>query len=162
MVKMFNFQVPACGSNQLEENLPYPISYMGNIEVFEMINLPDLTKPNYQNDLNAVEVEATPLHTVPSFESTSGYNFPLAESQMDYPLFPECQDLVQEPIDPNFTDIFEEKKCLENVWSQKFETKLPTLGLEGNSQSTSSNCLFKDFPTDIFDYFEHIPTSSEP
>ncbi|KAJ1409704.1 SANT/Myb domain [Sesbania bispinosa] len=158
-------EVTACSSNQPEENHSYPMPYMGNTEVFEMINLPDLTKPNYQNlesDLNAVKVEATPLHMVPSFESSSGYNFPLLpESQMDFPLFPECQDLVPEPFGLNFIDMLEQKKGSECVWGEKFGTRSTTLGLEGNSQSTSSNCLFKDFPTEIFEYFEHVPTSSE-
>jgi hypothetical protein len=131
---------------------------MGNKEVFKMINLPDLTKPNFQDlksELNAVELEeVTPLHTVPSFESSSGYNFPLpSDSQMDFPLFPECQDLVQEPFDPNFMDMFEQKKCSESMWSQKIGTRLPSLGLEGTSQSGSSNCSFKDIPTEIFEYF---------
>ncbi|CAJ2655455.1 unnamed protein product [Trifolium pratense] len=151
-------KVPESDSNQLDENLTHPISYMGNKQVFKMINLPDLTKPNYQdlkNELNAVEVEeATPLHTVPSFESSSGYNFPLPpESQMDFPLFPECQDIVQEPFYPNFMDMFEQKKCSESVWSQKIGTKLPSFGLEGTSQSASSSCSFKDIPTEIFEYF---------
>lgn len=115
-----------------------------------MVNLPDLTKPNYQNmesDIDGIEFEATPLHTVPSFESSSAvYNFPqLPEPHMDYPLFPECQDLVQEPFDPNFMDMFEQKKCSDCVWNQK-------LGIEGNSQS-SSNCLFQDFSTEFFEYF---------
>nr|KYP50052.1 Transcription factor GAMYB [Cajanus cajan] len=161
-------KVPPCSSNQVEENLSYLTSYMGNNEVFEMINLPDLIKPNYQylesDPLSAVEVEvdATPLHTVPSFESSSGYNFPLLpEPLMDYPLFPECHDLVPEPFDPNFIDEFEQKKCSEGVCSQELETMLPTLGFEGNSQSTSSNGLFKDFSSEIFEYFEQIPTSSE-
>jgi len=125
--------------------------------VLKMVNLPDLTKPNYQNsesELSAVEVEATPLHTVPSFESSSGYNFPIhPESQMNFPLFPECQDLDQEPYDPNFMDIFEQRKCSEYVWSQKLETQLPTFGLEENSLTTSSNCFFKDIPTEVFGYF---------
>ena len=143
---------------------------MGNTQVFEMINLQDLIKPNYQqleNDyLSAVEVEATPLHTVPSFESSLGYNFPLLpepDPLMDCPLFPECQDLVPEPFDPNFVYGFEEKKCLQCACSssQKLGTRLPTFGLEGNSQSASSNGFFKDFPSEIFEYFEHIPTSSD-
>ncbi|TKY68211.1 Transcription factor GAMYB [Spatholobus suberectus] len=159
-------KVPPCSSNQVEEIPSYPTSYMGNTEVYEMVNLPDLIKPNYQHfesdHLSAVEVEATPLHTVPSFESSSGYNFPLVpEPLMDFPLFPECQDLVPEPFDPSFIDGFEEKKCSECVCSQKLGTRLPSLGLEGNSQSTSSYGLFNDFPTEIFEYFEHIPTSSE-
>ncbi|KAK7313937.1 hypothetical protein VNO77_39144 [Canavalia gladiata] len=147
-------EVPPCSSNQVEENLSYQTSYMGNIEVFEMVNLPDLIRPNYQHVKNdhLIVVEATPLHTVPSFESSTGYNFPLfPEPQMDFTLFPECQELVPEPLDPNFIDGLGEKKCSE----------LPTLGLEGNSQSASSNGLFKDFPSEIFEYFEHIPTSSD-
>ncbi|KAI5391377.1 hypothetical protein KIW84_076255, partial [Lathyrus oleraceus] len=143
-------KVPECGSNQLEENFTYPTSRMGNKEVFKMVNLPDLTKPNYQNmesDINGIEFEATPLHTVPSFESSSAYNFPLLpEPHMDFPPFPECHDLVQEPFDPSFMDMFEQKKCSDSVWSQK-------LGLEENSQSTSSNCLFKDISNEIFEYF---------
>nr|QSD99738.1 MYB family transcription factor [Melilotus albus] len=143
-------KVPECGSNQLEENLIYPTSYMGNKEVFKMINIPDLTKPNFkflESELNAVEIEATPLHTVP-------YNFPLLpESHMDFPLFPECQDLVQEPFDPNLMDMFEQKKGSESVWSKKIGTRLPSLELEGNSQSTSSKCFFQDIPTEIFEYF---------
>ncbi|KAK7405447.1 hypothetical protein VNO78_06748 [Psophocarpus tetragonolobus] len=162
-------KVPPCNSNQVEESLSfsYPISYMGNTEVFEMINLPDLIKPNYQqmeiNDyLSAVEVEATTLHTVPSFESSSGYNFPLLPDPLvDFPLFPECKDLVPEPFDPNFIDGFEQKNCSECVCNQKLENRLPTLGLEGHSQSTSSSGLFNDFPNDIFEYLDHIPASSE-
>ncbi|CAJ1978191.1 unnamed protein product [Sphenostylis stenocarpa] len=153
-------KVPPCSSNQVEANLSYPTSYMGNTEVFEMINLPDLIKPNYQeieNDyLSAVEVEATPLHAVPSFESSSGYHFPLLpEPLIDFPLFPQCQDLVAESFDPNFIVEFEEKKCSE------LGTGLPTLGFEGNSQITSSNGLFKDFSNEIFEYFEHVPTSTQ-
>ncbi|XP_061367431.1 transcription factor DUO1-like [Gastrolobium bilobum] len=158
-------EVPPCSSNQLEESLTYSTSYMGNTEVFEMVNLPDLTKSNYQSlesDLNAVKVEATPLHMVTPFESSSGYNFPLLpEPQMDFPLFPECHDLVPEHYDTNLIGMFEQKKCSECLYGQKLGTRLPTLGLEGNSQSTSSNGFFKDFPTDIFEYFEHIPSSSE-
>ncbi|KAK7355263.1 hypothetical protein VNO80_14514 [Phaseolus coccineus] len=36
-----------CSSNEVEENLSYPTSYMGNTDVFEIIKLPDLIKPNY-------------------------------------------------------------------------------------------------------------------
>ncbi|KAH1231462.1 putative transcription factor MYB58 [Glycine soja] len=169
-VQQVEEMVPPCSSNQVEEILSYATSYMGNTLVFEMINLQDLIKPNYQqleNDyLSAVEVDATPLHTVPSFESSSGYNFPLLpepEPLLDFPLFPECQDLVPEPFDPNFVYGFEEKKCLQCACSssQKLGTRLPTFGLEGNSQSASSNGFFKDFPSEIFEYFEHIPTSSD-
>ncbi|XP_027910302.1 probable transcription factor MYB58 [Vigna unguiculata] len=159
-------KVPPCSSNQVEENLCYTTSYVGNTEVFEMINLQDLIKPNYEqmeNDyFSGVEVDATPLHTVPSFESSSGYNFPLLpEPLIDFPLFPECQDLVPETFDPNFIDGFDQKKFSECVCSQKLGTGLPTLGLEENSQITTSNVLFKDFPSEIFEYFEHIPTSTE-
>ncbi|XP_017407734.1 probable transcription factor MYB58 [Vigna angularis] len=160
------FQAPPCSSNQVEENLCYTTSYMGNTEVFEMINLQDLVKPNYEqmeNDyLSAVEVEATHLHTVPSFESSSGNNFPLLpEPLIDFPLFPECQDLLPETFDPNFIDGFDEKKCSECVCSQKLGTGLPTLGLEENYQITTSKVLFKDFPSEIFEYFEQIPTSTK-
>ncbi|QCD85485.1 myb proto-oncogene protein [Vigna unguiculata] len=159
-------KAPPCSSNQVEENLCYTTSYVGNTEVFEMINLQDLIKPNYEqmeNDyFSGVEVDATPLHTVPSFESSSGYNFPLLpEPLIDFPLFPECQDLVPETFDPNFIDGFDQKKFSECVCSQKLGTGLPTLGLEENSQITTSNVLFKDFPSEIFEYFEHIPTSTE-
>jgi len=167
LVLLHLFQGPPCSSNQVEENLSYATSYMGNTDVFEMINLPDLIKPNYQqleNDyFSAVEVEATSLHTVPSFESSSGYNFPLLpEPLIDFPVFPEYQDLVPESFDPNFIDGFEEKKCSECVCSQKLGTgSVPTLGLEENSQITTSNGFFKDFPNEIFEYFEHNPTSTE-
>lgn len=124
-----------------------------------MVNLPDLTKPNYQNfegDLNAVEVnEVTPLHMVPSFESSTEYSFPpLPEPQMDFPLFPE-------PSDPNLFGVLENKKCSEYACSQKLGTELPALGLEGSSQSKSPNGFFEDIPTEIFEYFEHIPISPE-
>ncbi|KAK7317274.1 hypothetical protein RJT34_01356 [Clitoria ternatea] len=89
--------LPQCNSNEVEENLCYPATStwcMGNMEVFEMVNLPDLIKPNHQHldsDLMSA-VEAIPLQTVPSFESSSGYNFPLLhEPQLDFPLFPRVQ-----------------------------------------------------------------------
>ncbi|KAK7310197.1 hypothetical protein RJT34_07542 [Clitoria ternatea] len=107
-------EVPPCNPNKVEENLSYPTLYMGNMEVFEMVNLPDLIKPNYphleSDHLGAVKVEATPLQTVPSVES-SGYNFPLLpEPVMDFPLFPECHDFIPEPLDPCFSYEFDQQK----------------------------------------------------
>ncbi|KAK7283834.1 hypothetical protein RIF29_13581 [Crotalaria pallida] len=162
-------EIPACSSNQLEENQccqynSYPGSCMENTKEIKMIHLTDLTKPNYQNqnlesDLNAMEVKATPFHMVPSFISSSGYNLPqLPEPQMDFPLFPGCQDIIApEPFDPNFIDIFEQKNC-----NQKLVTRLPTLGIEGSCQSTAiPNGFFEEFPTEMLEYFEHVPPSSD-
>ncbi|XP_014491051.2 transcription factor DUO1 [Vigna radiata var. radiata] len=66
-----------------------------------------------ENDfMNAVEVEATRLHTIPSFESSLGYNFPLLpEPLIDFPVFPEYRDLVLETFDLNFIDGFVENIC---------------------------------------------------
>ncbi|KAF1885197.1 hypothetical protein Lal_00029086, partial [Lupinus albus] len=163
-------EVLECSSNQLEENYTsYPASYIVNTEEIKMVHLPDLTKPNYQNqylenDLNAMDVKATSFHMVPepSFASSSGYNcHQIPEPQMDFTLFPGCHDLAPEPFDPNFIDIFEVKNCSECVSNQKFVTKLPTLGLEGSCQNTIPNGFFEEFPTEMLDYFEHVPTSAE-
>ncbi|KAE9617292.1 hypothetical protein Lal_00034364 [Lupinus albus] len=167
-------EVPACSSNQVEERPcftynSYPASYIDKTKEIKMVHLPDLTKPNYQNhyldsDLNAMEVKDTPFDMVPatSFASSSGYNFPqLPEPQMDYPLFPGCHDLAPVPFDPNFIDIFELKSCPESVCSQKLVTRLPTLGIEGSCQNTIPSGFFEEFPTEMLECFEHLPTSSE-
>ncbi|MED6110930.1 hypothetical protein PIB30_047605 [Stylosanthes scabra] len=160
----------SCSSNKPEENVPcgnylpyYPAPYMGNNEEFKMVNLPDLTKPNYQNlesDLNTCSqvVEATPLHLVPSFESsTTEYTFPQIpnEPQMEFPLFPEPVD------DPYFFDVLEQKKCSEEYVCSHQNKIGTTLGLDGKPQSESAKCLFEDIPTEIFEYFDHTPTSSD-
>ncbi|KAI4332805.1 hypothetical protein L6164_017685 [Bauhinia variegata] len=137
------FQVPACSSNQFVEDpscckyFSYPASFVGNTEVFNLVNLPDLAKPSSENlekDLSAVE--ATPLQMLPSFEPSSEYTFDqFLEPQVN---LSACRDLAAEHFDLSF------------------------LGLDGyNTQSTDANGFFENFPTDMFDYFQYSPRSSE-
>ncbi|QHO32206.1 Myb transcription factor [Arachis hypogaea] len=152
----------SCSSNKPEENIPYgnylpyyTAPYMGNTEEFKMVNLPDLTKPNHQNlesDINTSSqaFEATPLHVVPSFESsTTEYTFPQIpnEPQLEFPVFPEPID------DPYFFDMLEQKSVQNKIGT--------TVGLDGKPQNESAKCFFEDIPTEIFEYFDHTPTSSD-
>ncbi|XP_028802554.1 transcription factor DUO1-like [Neltuma alba] len=134
-------EVPSCSSNHVEQNPS------GN----KFLMVGDTKELKFQN---VKAEEATPFHMVPSFDSSSEYTFSQvllhddSHHQVDDGLV--CHGLLDpEPFDAAFLDIFEQHKK-------------PGLALGGIAQSSiPSNGFFEDFPSDIFDYFEDLPNSSE-
>lgn len=172
--------MPACGSTStpIEEegslsfkNQCQP-SYPENSEEYKMVALPDLVRSNLQICVPSLPMlEPTPIHMVPPFESSSNNPFPqLPEPQQDISLMPECHDLTLDHCDPNFLDMFKQPETLGTEHGLKFMTSMPPLGLKcntqnakqgGNANPSSPDCSFDDFPIEMFDFLEPLPSSSE-
>ncbi|KAF8380544.1 hypothetical protein HHK36_028031 [Tetracentron sinense] len=146
-----------------------PSSYMGNSEVIKMVPLPDLVNPNLFNlETNLPQLEFIPIEKKPFIEPPQQFSFP--HPQLDFPLLPESQDSVTVLGDPNFLDVFGRRDASEPEGGPQFPVRLPFFGLEGIGQNgrrrdcdnpATPDSFFDDFPTDMFDYLEPLPSSSE-
>ncbi|XVF08505.1 hypothetical protein REPUB_Repub07fG0009000 [Reevesia pubescens] len=153
------------GSSSYEGLSKHP-SFSGNSEEFRMVPLPDLIKPDLLN-------LDTGLQMIPSIEPSVNYLVSLQELQLDLPILPECQDLAPEPIDFNFVGMFKHQEAseAENKPKPKPLTRFPSAGINSNAQigkkedggnpATPPDSFFDEFPTDMFDYLEPLPSSSE-
>ncbi|GMI75659.1 hypothetical protein HRI_001235200 [Hibiscus trionum] len=116
------------------------------MEEFQMVSLPDLIKPdllNLETGLPVLDIE--PIRMIP----------------LDLPILPECQDLALESFDYNCVGMFNN----QSESKPKSLTKIPSAGSHaelGNKENDAApDCFFDEFPTDMFDYLEPLPSSLE-
>ncbi|XWS36978.1 hypothetical protein CRYUN_Cryun19dG0003800 [Craigia yunnanensis] len=147
-------------------------SFSGNSEEFRMVSLPDLIKPNLLNletDLPILDIG--PFQMIPSLEPSVNYPVSLQpQLQLDLPILPECQDLAPEPFDLNFVGMFKHQEAFGSESKPKSLTRFSSAGIKGNAQigkeedrgnPANPDSFFDEFPTDMFDYLEPLPSSSE-
>ncbi|XP_059659071.1 transcription factor DUO1-like [Cornus florida] len=148
-------------------------SNMGNPEPIKMVPLPDLFNPNLPNittTLPILDITDTD-HNKPSIETTLQFPFTqLPQPRLDLPLLPEGQhDFVEGLCEPNnfLLDVFMQRE-LEIVAQPGFVSPLVDLdgdvekeeGRGENDKLATPDSFFDDFPADMFDYIEPIPSSS--
>ncbi|KAH7537817.1 hypothetical protein FEM48_Zijuj03G0133500 [Ziziphus jujuba var. spinosa] len=167
-------KVPSCSSTIMEATPCHSFqpnyAYLDSEEL-RMVPLPDLEKPNLINletDLHILE--GTPIQRVASIDS-SPY-CPLSQpsqSQLDSSVLPQNQEINLEPTGSNLFDMFEQQEAPpESESGQEFFNRLPSLGFMGKTptglvESTSTETLnnfFEDFPPEMIDYLEALPSSS--
>ncbi|XP_022737368.1 transcription factor DUO1-like [Durio zibethinus] len=159
------------GSSSHENQSKRP-SFSGNSKEFRMMQLPDLIKPdllNLETCLPILDIE--PVHMIQSMEPPLNYPASiLPQLQLDLPILPECQDLTPEPIDFNFVSMFQNQEASESKTKPKSLTRFPSDGIKGSAQigkkedrvnPATPESFFDEFPTDMFDYLEPLPSSSE-
>lgn len=135
-----------------------------------MVSLPDLVKPNLLNsetDLNMLE--ATQIHHVSTCIDSSQQNIfsKLPQSHLDHQLLPKME---AEPFSPFLLEMLEQQETNQSGNCQELFDRLPSIGFEGNvknnmvrgvKDAATFNSLFDDFPPDMLDYLEPLPSSSE-
>ncbi|XP_068644924.1 transcription factor DUO1-like [Aristolochia californica] len=149
-----------------------------NSEDMKMVDLPDLISPNpLHMHTDCPSLEITPIDQNPYLE----HPLPLPPPQLQFPfpqlpeppplgipLPPEGQDLCQGFVDPIFSDVF---GC-HNPGSEndlRFPSGFPALELDTGQNGvkleeknpSTPDSFFDDFPTDMFDYLESLPSSSD-
>ena len=136
--------------------------------------LPDFVNRNLiRLDTDLTMLEATPNHQCPqasSIDSSSCCSLSqLSESQLETSLLPKCQEINLEPTGPDLFDAFGEPQAPESETGLELFNRLPSIGLRGKAQSglvesTSTETLnnfFDDFPPELLDYLEALPSTSD-
>ncbi|KAK9292793.1 hypothetical protein L1049_020773 [Liquidambar formosana] len=146
-------------------------SCLGNSEMFKMVPLQDLVKPNWLNlETNLPTLEASPIHMMPSNESLPNCVFSqLPQPQLNLPFLPESQELIPGPGDPDFLDLFDHLEASEIESNPKVAIGSVAPKLEGSAQNGRAgdndamipDSFFDNFPPDMFDCLEPLPSSSE-
>ncbi|GKV33868.1 hypothetical protein SLEP1_g42316 [Rubroshorea leprosula] len=162
------------GSSSCEDQIQVTesVSGLGNTEEFRMVPLPDLIKPEMLSmEIEFPILDAAPIQMFPSTESSLDYPLShLPQPQLDFPVLPlpPFEGLAPKPSDHGFQDMFEHQEGSKSKNEQKLLTKLPSVGMEGNAQVAKKedrgnpetpDSFFDEFPTDIFDYLEPLPSS---
>ncbi|KAG9441470.1 hypothetical protein H6P81_017324 [Aristolochia fimbriata] len=153
-----------------------------NSEAMSMVDLPDLISPNPLNiGTDHPPLEMIPMDQNPYLEQQPlqpplpqlEFPFPqLPEPSLGIPLPPGGQegDLCQGFVDPVFSDMF---GCCHGPPSENdlgFSSGFPALELdtgqngvklEAKINPSTPESFFDDFPTDMFDYLESLPSSSD-
>nr|DAD47714.1 TPA_asm: hypothetical protein HUJ06_017651 [Nelumbo nucifera] len=169
--KFSSTSVEEVSSSSSSKDQNFPPSYMENSEVIKMVPLPDLVNPNLLNlgTNNLTQLEYTPMEKKPCVDPLSQFPFPqLPQPPLDLPLplLPESQELA----DTNLLNVFSRQMASEpDEDGPQLPLGLLSFGSEVNSQNSGRgddnpampDSYFDDFPTDMFDYLEQFPSSSE-
>lgn len=134
-----------------------------------MVPLPDFVKPNLISlDTDLTVLEATPIQRVPSTDSSSCRPLSqIPQPQLESSLLPKCQEIGLESAGPDLFDVFGQPEAPESETGLELLNTLPSSGLRGKAQtglveSTSTDTLnnfFEDFPPEMLDYYEALPSS---
>lgn len=142
-------------------------------EELRMVPLPEFEKPNLINlETDLQMLEGKPIQRVASTDSS--LYCPLSQlphSQLYSSVLSESQEINLEPTGSNLFDMFEQQEPPppESESGLQFFNRLPSFGLMGKTptglvESTSTETLnnfFEDFPPEMIDYLEALPSSSE-
>ncbi|PIA61754.1 hypothetical protein AQUCO_00200029v1 [Aquilegia coerulea] len=141
------------------QNQTCQLSYLENPDVIKMVPLPDLMNPGlFSLETNLPQLEFTPTEK-PCTDPQPHFPFQLPHPTLDLPLLPENQDLVPELGDSNLMDMFGHQETPGPDRGSHYSVNLPFLGYSDNPATPDS--FIDDFPTDMFDYIESLPSSSE-
>ncbi|KAL6322415.1 hypothetical protein AAG906_007969 [Vitis piasezkii] len=159
-------------SASMEEDLSSKSSYIDNSEMIKLVGLPDMVEPN----LPALETNLFQLQfnhadqKTPWLESQAQFPFPhLPQPQPALTLSPESQELVARLDDPNFFDVFGDRDVSQELGNGAQLPVEPTFfELESckscgkrKENPMTPDSFFDDFPTDMFDHMEPLPSPSE-
>ncbi|XP_042520392.1 transcription factor DUO1 [Macadamia integrifolia] len=160
-----NFSVVSMGDESSSSDRSGSHPKVENFDGTNMQPIPEMANPDFHHletnlpllDYMTIEpIEKKPFDPLPQFP------FPqLPEDSMDIPLMPEGQDLITGLSDTNFLGAFPQ--------GLHFPVGMPYFGFDGTGPISGKherdnpvmpeNC-FDDFPVDMFDYLEQVPSSS--
>ncbi|XP_043687444.1 transcription factor DUO1 [Telopea speciosissima] len=159
-----NFGVVSTGEESSSSDWSGSRSKVENFEGTKMQPIPEMTNPNFLHlETNLPLLDYMPIEKKPCYDPLTQYPFPpLPEPSMDLPLLTEGQDLITGLSDTNFLGVFPQ--------GLNFPVGMPYFGFDGTGQISGKHDRdnpvmpdngFDDFPVDMFDYLEQLPTSSE-
>ncbi|KAM7525514.1 hypothetical protein LguiA_015416 [Lonicera macranthoides] len=149
-----NSEVPKLRSTQLKEEEQYPqyrsssSSFNWDNKLIKMKQLPSSTIPNLFNMKT----------NVPFFETTNAYTEPSIESQFEFSLFETNGMYGMGFTEPDFLDAFRQNELVH--WPQL--NVGCTSYLVENDSLENPDGFFEDFPIDLLEHNEKIPSSSPP
>ncbi|XP_059633886.1 transcription factor DUO1 [Cornus florida] len=148
-------------------------SHFDNSEMIKMVPLPDLMNPNLLNfDPNLLQLQFTPSEENICNESQPQFPFSVLPPPLQsvLPLSFESQELVTRLEDPNFLDAFGHADASELGSVAHIQLVQPYCGQEGDCQNggrgendnpMTPDSFFDDFPADMFDHIEPLPSPSD-
>ncbi|EOY22813.1 hypothetical protein QUC31_007926 [Theobroma cacao] len=159
------------GSSSHHDQAKRP-SFSGNFEEFRMVPLPDLVQPDLPNLETGLPIlDIATIQMIPSIEPSANYPVSLQpQLQLDLPSLTQCQDLAPEPNGLNFEGMFKHQEASESDSKPKWFTRFPSTGMNNNAQIGKKedrrnpaipDSFFDEFPSDMFDYLDPLPNSSE-
>ncbi|XP_058086537.1 transcription factor DUO1 [Magnolia sinica] len=147
-------------------------SSMGNSDVIKMVQLPDLVNPNRLNEETDIpSLEYKNSNNKPCPDMTLQFPFTqLPPPALDFPLLAESEDLVTEISDNRFWDMLSGREsCSDTDNGPRFTLGLPFFELDAGHHGTrqedniptTPDSFFDDFPADMFNHLEPLPSPSE-
>lgn len=143
-------------------------TYIDNPEPIKMVPLPKLLNPNLLAfDQNLLQLDFAPIEKKPYIDHSPPplSNFPRLEPEL--PLGLESQELETRLGDPNFLDVFGQAESSEIIHlpyaSPGFgaERRYVNVGSGENEKPVTPDSFIDDFPMDIFDQIEMLPSPSD-
>ncbi|KAJ4707123.1 MYB transcription factor [Melia azedarach] len=134
--------------------------------------LADMVNPKLHHfGANHSHLQLTPYENNPYTESHLQIHFPqISQPQQDLIFSPESQELLARLEDPYFFDVFGPVDAPELSNEVQLPVEQPLLkpetscrnrGKDGNDKSVNPDAFFDDFPTDMFDHIEPLPSPSD-
>ncbi|CAK9146207.1 unnamed protein product [Ilex paraguariensis] len=165
-------ETPKLSSSTEEESLSKTqsclSSYIDHSATIRMVSLPELFNPN---SLHLLQLGFTTTEKKPCSDSQFQLCFPqIPQLQSDNLLFLESQELVGGLRDPDFLDVFEGHFNRYELGDAQIPTVLPSFGPENfqngggvgeNGNPLTPDSFSDDFPMDMFDQVEPLPSPSE-
>ncbi|KAK8614436.1 hypothetical protein V6N13_122792 [Hibiscus sabdariffa] len=147
-------------------------SYLDNSQTtIKAEQFPELVNPNLYTDANMAQLELMSRGTTPYAEAQSQVFFPeIPQPQPYLTLSLESQDLLAKFEDPCFSQVFAPMDVPEleggnlNVVEQPFLEPVTSTGFGAKEEADNPmtpDAFFDDFPADMFDQMEPLPSPSE-
>ncbi|WRX10908.1 SANT/Myb domain - like 10 [Theobroma cacao] len=144
-------------------------SYIDNSETTKLEQLPDLVNPKLYNiDANGAQLELMSRGQNPYAEAQPQFFFPqILQPQPYLTLSLESQDLLAKFEDPYFSQVFAPMDVPElgsGHVGQPFLEPVRCSGFgarEETDNPVTPDTFFDDFPADMFDHMEPLPSPSE-
>ncbi|GMP62050.1 hypothetical protein CsSME_00024300 [Camellia sinensis var. sinensis] len=135
-------------------------SLLDNSHTIKMVPLPDLLNPNMLNcDQNLLQLKFNLVDQKNRINES--------QPQVPFPIIPELQpdDPLglgsRELMDPTFLDVFGNVDASDIGDMAQLPLVLPCGRRGENENPATPDSFFNDFPTDIFDHMEPLPSPSE-
>ncbi|KAK6918633.1 Transcription termination factor, mitochondrial/chloroplastic [Dillenia turbinata] len=153
---------------------PCSSSYMESSEMVKMFGLPELVTTDtikFDATIAQLEFSIKAENSSMDMESESQNPFPqLPQLEPDLALSPESQELIARLEDPSFMEVFGQRDLPELGTGENLSVDLPMPGIQesyatdGTKESVDTvtpDTFFDDFPTDMFDHIESLPSPSD-
>ena len=143
-------------------------TYIDNPEPIRMVPLPELLNPNLLAfEQNLLQLDFTPIEKKPYIDHSPPPLSTFPQLEPELPLGLESQELETRLGDPNFLDVFGQAESSDIIQlpyvSPGFgaERRYEIDGSRENEKPVTTDSFIDDFPMDIFDQIEMLPSPSD-